>query len=106
MEEEWVSVKNGLPFNKKTEYCYMESYIEAIFIEIKIAGRDCICECIYRPPNANTDLTLGKTLKAINKENTLCYILCDYNIDLFKVDTDSGANDLLDTLATKFFFQQ
>jgi len=101
--------KNGLPFNKKTEYCYMESYIEAIFIEIKIARRNCICGCIYRPPNANTDLfiaKLGKTLKAINKENTLCCILGDYNIDLLKLYTESGANDLLDTLATKFFSQQ
>ena len=84
--------------------------VESLFIELPSCslfnGKNVIVGCIYRPPD--TDITIfsemiSLTLDLINKENKLCFLLGDFNIDLFKKDHAVIA-DFLNTMYSNCYY--
>lgn len=85
-----------------------EFITESIFIEIMQPknGKTIITGCVYRPPDADIDSfndSIINTLDQISKEGKMCYILGDYNIDLFKAQTHTATLDFLNGLYSTFF---
>ena len=72
----------------KTE---IEDTIETIFTEISMhTGKNIVIGVIYRPPNAKMDTfqnAINKILEKIEKENKICYLMGDFNIDLLKSES-------------------
>ena len=61
-----------------------------LFIDIALGNKkNIIVGCIYRPPDSDINTfndALYSTLEIINKENKLCALLGDFNINLLKED--------------------
>lgn len=82
--------------------------VESIFIEIMTdKGKNIVIGNIYRPPD--TDIStfnegLNKALESISKEDKICHILGDFNINLFKTDTHSPTEQFINMLHANFFF--
>ena len=66
-----------------------------------------ICGIIYRHSNGNLDnfmSYINLTIDQIHRENKLCMIMGDFNIDLLKYDSYAGSENVINTLGS-FFFQ-
>lgn len=88
-----------------------ETEIESVFIEILSDSRtkNLIIGSIYRPPNTdivNFNQCFSSTLELINRENKICSILGDFNINLFNKETHSATDDFLNYLNENFFSPQ
>jgi hypothetical protein len=85
----------------------LEDIIETKFIEItNNNGKSIIIGVIYRPPNSNFDQfqnTLNTILGKIDQENKLCYLMGDFNVDLFKSESCDYVNEFLEQLFTSSF---
>jgi hypothetical protein len=58
-------------------------------------GKNIIIGVAYRPPNGNFqsfEKTRNEILENINRENKLCYLMRDFNIDLFKLESCNYTN--------------
>ena len=83
---------------------------ESTFIEIILPGRkNLIVGCIYRHPSSSLTIVqfideyIEPLLLQISKENKVCSLLGDFNIDLLKVDSFTPANKFFNTLTSNFF---
>ena len=76
--------------------------IESLFVEITVPhGKNIIVGCVYRPPNQNTALFLDKLndiLSHISKDNKQCYVMGDFNLDLFQYNHHTPTQEFIDTL--------
>jgi exonuclease III len=65
-------------------------------IEISIStGKNIIVGLIYRPPNNKVEIfqnAVDAIIGKIDKENKVCYIMGDFNIDLLKLESCDYAN--------------
>ena len=105
----------GLYVSKQLEYKTrndltknIEDIIETKFIEIvNNNGKNLIVGVIYRPPNRNFatfESTMNTILEKIDKENKLCYLMGDFNVDLFKSESCDFASQFIEQLFTSSFF--
>ena len=86
----------------------IENIIETKFTEItNNNGKNFIIGVIYRPPNSNFETfknTMNTILEKIDKENKICYLMGDFNINLFKSESCDYANQFIEQLFTSSFF--
>ena len=86
----------------------VEDTIETSFIEIPTnTGKNVIVGEICRPRNNKNDLfenSLEKILDIIDKENKICYLMGDFNVDLFKSESYDYSNRFLEQMFTSSFF--
>ena len=79
-----------------------------LFIEIvKPQGKNIVTGVIYRPPNQNVDEFLTMTnelLSKISKENKVCYLMGDFNLNLMNHQSHSVTGEFLDALYSNMFF--
>jgi ASC-1-like (ASCH) protein len=84
-----------------------ENIIESVFIEIITAvGKNIIVGVIYRPPNNKFDsfeTKMNQILGKIDKENKLCYLMGDFNIDLLKSESCDYSIRFLEQLYTSSY---
>ena len=82
--------------------------IESTFIEIiTSAGKNIIIGVIYRPPNNKFDtfeIAINDILNSVDKENKICYLIGDFNIDLLKSESCYYSNNFSEQLSTSFFY--
>jgi hypothetical protein len=78
-----------------------------VFIEIATTiGKNMIIGIIYRPPNSNIDLfetKFSQLLSNIDKENKICYLMGDFNLDLLKSESCDYTNKFLELLFTSSY---
>ena len=79
--------------------------VESRFLEIDEnsinSTRNVIIRVIYRPPNSDTDVFIPQLrglLDTIRKDNKSCYLLGDYNINLFNVDKHQPTAECVESL--------
>ena len=85
-------------------------YCESIFIEIEKAqfsfDNNIIVGEMYRPPNNDikefNEIIKG-LIKNIKKENKVCYLMGDYNIDLLNIESHSPTSDYNDIMYSNGF---
>ena len=74
---------------------------ETLFIEIrKPRGRNIIVGVIYRPPDRNLDLFLqqfNELMSKISRENKICYIMGDFNLNLMNRQSSPKTGEFLDS---------
>jgi exonuclease III len=71
--------------------------IESTFIEVATEnGKNIIVRVIYRPPNNKIETfenAMNQILSRLDKENKICYLMGDFNIDLLKSESCDFANN-------------
>ena len=81
--------------------------IESTFVEITTKiGESIVVGVIYRPPNNKYDSfenAINAILSKIDKENKICYLMGDFNIDLLKSESCVFANKFTEQLFTSFY---
>ena len=87
-------VSSNLNFKFRCDFDFSEPNVaESLFIEIlKPQGRNIVAGVIYRPPNQNVDEFLTMTneiLSKISKENEICYLMSDSNLNLMNHQSHS-----------------
>ena len=99
--DETKSTHGGTGFFINEKYSYtkrgdlhilLDKNLESTFIEINLSKkRNFLCGCIYKHPHtsiADFNLTyLTPLLEKLNKEEKLCFLMGDFNIDLMKMDS-------------------
>ena len=90
--------------NDISVYC---SDMESVFVEIDKdqigSSKNIIIGTIYRPPGHDIDnfnLEINKIRDKLHKENTIVYIMGDYNINLLNSDTHSPLRLFLDLMCS------
>jgi hypothetical protein len=80
---------------------------ETLFIEIrKPRGRNIIVGVIYRPPDRNLDLFLqqfNELMSKISRENKICYITGDFNLNLMNHQCSPKTGEFLDSIYSNMF---
>ena len=91
-------VSSNLNFKLRCDLDFLESNVaESLFIEIvKPQGKNIVTGVIYRPPNHNVDEFLTMTnelLSKISKENKICYLMGDFNLNLMNHQSHSATGE-------------
>ena len=83
-------IKDNIAYHTRLDITKLNDYIECQFIEIhkdsNSYGKDIIVGVIYRPPNNDINKCIDEMSNILdipNNENKLCYIMGDFNINLF-----------------------
>ena len=102
-------VSSNLNFKFRCDLDFsLPNVAESLFIEIvKPQGKNIVAGVIYRPPNQNVDEFLTMTnelLSKISKENKVCYLMGDFNLNLMNHQSHSVTGEFLDALYSNMFF--
>jgi exonuclease III len=96
-------VKDNISYTLRSDLNMFNNDAETIFIEVSKnmfnTDRNIIVAVIYRAPNREINSfneTLNNVLNTIKNENKICYLLGDYNINLFNSDSHAHTSDFLD----------
>ena len=84
-----------------------QNIIESVIIELLIpSGKNIIIGVIYRPPNNKIDEIenkINQMLGKVDKENKICYLMGDFNIDLLKSESCDYTRRFLKILFTSSY---
>ena len=103
-----TSCKTKLNYiSQKVFSIYKKNELESTFIEIVTSsGKNITVGCIYRQqymhPSKFNDIYLKDLLENLSQENKTTYTMRNFNIDLFKYDTEKDSADFLDSLYASF----
>ena len=103
-------VNDHIRYNLRNDMKIFNEYCESIFIEIEKSqlsfDKNIIVGVMYRPPN--TDMKdfneiIKELLENIKRENKICYLMGDYNIDLLNIESHSPTSDYNDIMYSNGF---
>ena len=84
-----------------------EEVAESLFIEIsKSQGKNIVIGIIYRPPSQNVNVFLSHyndLMAKISKENKICYLMGDFNLNLLNYDNHTLTGEFLDGIYSNSF---
>ena len=93
-------VRNDLRFE-------VEEIAESLLIEIsKSQGKNIVIGIIYRPPSQNVYVFLSNyndLMAKISKENKICYLMGDFNLNLLNYDSHTLTGEFLDGIYSNSF---
>ena len=93
----------------RDDLCFDNDAItELLFVEINNSiGKNIIIGVIYRPPDQDVASFLSsynKLLGKITKENKICYIMGDFNLNLLRFQQHSLTGEFLEQMYSNAFF--
>ena len=101
----------GVAFYLDNKYEYKIRYdlnyndsevLETLFIEISNPiGKNIIAGVVYRPPNNNVETfttTLNSIICRISKENKICYVVGDMNLNIMNHEVHTRTGEFLDSM--------
>ena len=93
----------------RDDLCFVNQEIaESLFIEINRAhGKNIIVGVIYRPPNQDLNSFLSgynELINKVSKENKICYIMRDFNLNILNYQQHSLTGKFLDEMYSNMFF--
>ena len=98
-------IKSYIPFSERHDLNLLNEISETVSIQINknVFGtpKDIIIGIIYRPPNTDPvafNESFQEILTKIDRENRICYLLGDFDLDLFKADHHGPTSDFLNSL--------
>ena len=108
--EEAVCVQSHLHYFERPDISTIESDMETVFIEISKdqlqIDKNILIGVIYRPPATDVrsfNAKLNVYLYKIRKENKICYLLGDFNINLLNHDTHNLTGEFYDLMTSNSF---
>ena len=101
-------LRNDLEYRICSECNFSDpNMIESLFVEIFVPNsKNIVVGIVYRSPNQNLSLFLDKfneILSTISKNNKHCYIMGDYNIDMYCLNEHSATNEFIENLFSDMF---
>ena len=102
-------MSDNLDFRIRTDiYAYEDEVMESLFTEvIRPHERNVIVGIIYRPPNQNVNdfvIRMNDVLGKISRENKICYLMGDFNLNLLNNQNHNATVKFLDDLYSHLFF--
>ena len=98
-------IRQHIVYAPRTDLDIFDDIMESKFIEIDKEvinqKRNVVIGVIYRPPNGNVEqftLQLSGILDQIKSENKICYLLGDYNINLFSVEKHIPTSEFIENM--------
>ena len=105
-----VCVQSHLHYFERPDISTIESDMETVFIEISKdqlqIDKNILIGVIYRPPATDVrsfNDKLNVYLDKIRKENKICYLLGDFNINLLNHDTHNLTGEFYDLMTSNSF---
>ena len=96
-------IKHGITYKVKSDLQVFNDYMECIFIEIDkhvfSTRSNIIIGIVYRIPNTDVNVfndTLENLYKLMKPESKLLYVMGDFNINLFNMDTHPTTSEFVD----------
>ena len=99
-------ILNNLVFKIRDDISTSEFDFEALWIEIEVLGQSNIYRVIYRHPHVNLAQFMNYlelTIQVIQRENKLCMLMGDFNIDLLNTASHIASDEFLNLLGSSFF---
>jgi hypothetical protein len=103
-------IKDSISYTVRSDLNVFNDDAETLFVEVGKcvfnSDKNIIVAVIYRAPNREINSfneTFNNVLNIIKNENKICYLLGDYNINLFNSDSHSQTSDFLDTCFSNNF---
>ena len=95
---------------QRVDLSIFNEFIESVFVEIPNdvfrMGKSIVIGVIYRPPGTDVsqcNILLNEILSKIQKEGKICYLLGDYNINLFNYEVHSPTAEFIDLMYSHSF---
>lgn len=100
-------IQHNIPFTQREKDSKSTRDYEGLWIEIDNNKRkNIVCGIIYRHPDSNLDCFLEyiyNVVESIHRENKLCVIMGDFNINLLNFESHPATEQFINTLGTYFF---
>ena len=96
-----VLLRDDLKYTQRKDLDHDNLQFESIFIEIQKPKKNILLGVVYRPPDQSVRLFLEQfelLLNTLRKENKVLYLMGDFNINLFHVNSCQYVTDFLDLL--------
>lgn len=98
-----------LNFKLRSDLCYDDiECAESLFIEVlKPKGKNIVIGVVYRPPASDLNAFVQNTdtlITKIARENKICYLMGDFNINLLNYKNHELTNEFLDIMYSNMFF--
>ena len=102
-------LRDTFNFNIMSDLCSSNSALfDSVFVEIENPhGKNLIIGRVYRPPSANLHAFLEsfqQLLDRVTRDNKMCYIMGDFNLDLLNTDLHSATNEFINALFSHFLY--
>ena len=100
-------VNDKLKYKQRKDLDVNNECFESMLIEIEKVKKNVLIGVNYRPPNQPVQSFLDileDILNVVHKENKDIYLMGDFNINLFDVNSCQSVNDFLDLLITHFLY--
>ena len=91
----------------RNDLSQLTNHTESLFVEISQQERNILVGVMYRRPDTPTKdfiNSIRTLLLTTQRENKLCYITGDFNIDLLKSESYKPASDLISLFHSYFFY--
>ena len=104
-----IYISNELHIKSRNDLNFSDSNsIETLFIEvIKPRGKNIIIGVIYRPPDQNLDTFVhyfNAIAEKISRENKLCYIMGDFNINFMNYQCNNKTGEFVDSIFSNMLY--
>ena len=96
-------------FNIMSDLCLSNSALfDSVFVEIENPhGKNFIIGTVYCSPSANLHEFLEsfhQLLHRVTRDDKMCYIMGDFNLDLLNTDLHSATNEFINALFSHFLY--
>ena len=103
-----IYINDSIKFTKIKELTFVKKHFESLFVEIQLPlnGSKFVIGTIYRPPDHSVNDFNVDILPILERYSTTqqkCFILGDFNIDLFKADSHQPTGDFLYKMLSNSF---
>ena len=100
-----IYVKDVMSFIPREDLSVFNDLVEMVFIEIYggdlTGGKNVIVGEVYRPPGQDLNefnQIMQELLEKVQKENKICYVMGDFNINLLNCEKHKQTTDFVDKL--------
>ena len=106
-----ILMKNNLNFIYRDDMSHFDEFCESLCVEIDRGdfdmSKNILVAVFYRPPNTDSKVfveVLNNVLDVVKKEDKLCYMMGDYNINILNYDVHPQTAEFVDLLYSYCFF--
>lgn len=85
----------------------LDDVIETQFIELTTKPKNTLVGIIYRPPNSKLEQfkeCIAEILQKVDRQNKKCYLIGDFNLDLFKANENQFINGFINQMFSSTFY--
>ena len=100
-------VHNDITCKQISNLTILLDHFESIFIECTIESKKVMLGVIYRRPNTKVDdfmLALSDVLNILRRKKCKCYVMGDFNLNLFSYDSNHDVQNFINCMYSHGFY--